>query len=410
MKIALVSPYDFVYPGGVANHILSLGRQLTQMGHLVKYIAPASKAITNHDLGDNLITIGRPSPIPTSGSIARVPISPSMVPGLKPILNEENFDIIHLHEPLMPMLSAGVLYHSHTINVGTFHAFDGTPGYNVLRPISDFVLGKLIQKLDRRIAVSRPAMEFVKKHFPGEYHITPNGVDTKHFNPEVSPIEQFCDGKLNILFVGRLEKRKGADYLVKAYKRLKRDIPNSRLIIVGPGTVLRSKYERAVEKNGLSDVVFAGFSSYEDLPRYYQTADVFCAPATGWESFGIILLEAMAVGKPVVASNIEGYAGVLTHGVEGLLVPPRNEEKLAEALATLLTDESMRREMGTNGIAKAKEYDWQNVARQIVEHYKIARAEFPYREKASTRRVLREKFNWFTPRKLRLNGKANPSS
>ena len=410
MKIALVSPYDFVYPGGVANHILSLGRQLTQMGHLVKYIAPASKAITNHDLGDNLITIGRPSPIPTSGSIARVPISPSMVPGLKPILNEENFDIIHLHEPLMPMLSAGVLYHSHTINVGTFHAFDGTPGYNVLRPISDFVLGKLIQKLDRRIAVSRPAMEFVKKHFPGEYHITPNGVDTKHFNPEVSPIEQFCDGKLNILFVGRLEKRKGADYLVKAYKRLKRDIPNSRLIIVGPGTVLRSKYERAVEKNGLSDVVFAGFSSYEDLPRYYKTADVFCAPATGWESFGIILLEAMAVGKPVVASNIEGYAGVLTHGVEGLLVPPRDEEKLAEALTTLLTDESMRREMGTNGIAKAKEYDWQCVARQVVEHYKIARAEFPYREKASARRVLREKFNWFTPRKLRLNGKANPSS
>jgi len=410
MKIALVSPYDFVYPGGVANHILSLGRQLTQMGHLVKYIAPASKAITNHDLGDNLITIGRPSPIPTSGSIARVPISPSMVPGLKPILNEENFDIIHLHEPLMPMLSAGVLYHSHTINVGTFHAFDGTPGYTVLRPISDFVLGKLIQKLDRRIAVSRPAMEFVKKHFPGDYHITPNGVDTKHFNTEVSPIEQFCDDKLNILFVGRLEKRKGADYLVKAYKRLKRDIPNSRLIIVGPGTVLRSKYERAVEKNGLSDVVFAGFSSYEDLPRYYKTADVFCAPATGWESFGIILLEAMAVGKPVVASNIEGYAGVLTHGVEGLLVPPRDEEKLAEALTTLLTDESMRREMGTNGIAKAKEYDWQHVARQVVEHYKIARAEFPYREKASTRRVLREKFNWFTPRKLRFNGKANPSS
>jgi phosphatidylinositol alpha-mannosyltransferase len=310
----------------------------------------------------------------------------------------------------MPMLSAGVLYHSHTINVGTFHAFDGTPGYNVLRPISDFVLGKLIQKLDRRIAVSRPAMDFVKKHFPGDYHITPNGVDTKHFNPEVSPIEEFCDGKLNILFVGRLEKRKGADYLLKAYRQLKRDIPHSRLIIVGPGTVLRGKYERAVEKNGLSDVVFAGFSSYQDLPRYYKTADVFCAPATGWESFGIILLEAMAVGKPVVASNIEGYAGVLTNGVEGLLVPPRDEGKLAEALTTLLTDESMRREMGANGTATAQKYDWQNVARQVVDHYKIARSEFPYREKASARRVLREKLNFLTPRKLRFNGKANPSS
>jgi len=205
MKVALVSPYDFVYPGGVANHILSLGHHLTQMGHEVKFIAPASKTIPS--LGDRLISIGKPRPIPSSGSIVRVPISPGLLPDVKAALDAENFDIIHLHEPLMPMLSASVLFASHTVNVGTFHAFDGTPGYNFLKPISIPILNKLIQKLDRRIAVSRPAMEFVSKHFPGNYHITPNGVDIKHFSPSVSPIDEFCDGKLNILFVGRLEKR-----------------------------------------------------------------------------------------------------------------------------------------------------------------------------------------------------------
>jgi len=397
MKIALVSPYDFVYPGGVANHIFSLGRHLVRMGHEVKYIAPASKTIPS--LGDSLISIGKPQSIPTSGSIARVPISPGLVPGIKTVLEKENFDIIHLHEPLMPMLCAGVLLHSRTVNVGTFHAFDGNPGYNFLKPISTLILNKLIQKLDCRIAVSQPAMEFVSKHFPGNYHITPNGVDTKHFSPNVAPIDEFCDGKLNILFVGRLEKRKGADYLLKAYQLVKRDISNSRLIIVGPGTRLRSKYEKIVERNDLRDVVFAGFTSYDDLPRYYKTADVFCAPATGWESFGIILLEAMAVGKPVIASNIPGYASVLTHGVEGLLVPPKDEEKLTQALTLLLTDESLRQQMGAKGILKAGEYDWEHVAQEVIDHYIRARDAFPNREIISTRRQLREKLSSLSHRK-----------
>ncbi|GAH25704.1 unnamed protein product, partial [marine sediment metagenome] len=133
-------------------------------------------------------------------------------------------------------------------------------------------------------------------------------------------IDRFCDGKINILFVSRLEKRKGLNYLLKAYQQVKREIPNSRLIIVGPGIRLRHKYEKQVRQNRLEDVVFTGHVAYDELPRYYKTADIFCAPATGRESFGIILLEAMAIGTPIVASNIEGYASVVTHGVEGLLV------------------------------------------------------------------------------------------
>ncbi|MBA7696292.1 D-inositol-3-phosphate glycosyltransferase [subsurface metagenome] len=215
-------------------------------------------------------------------------------------------------------------------------------------------------------------------------------MDTRHFSPNVSPIDEFCDGKLNILFVGRLEKRKGANYLLKAYERVKRHIPNSRLIIVGPGTRLRGKYEKRVKQSGLKDVVFIGFASYDELPRYYKTADVFCAPATGWESFGIILLEAMAVGKPVVASNIDGYASILTHGAEGLLVPPKDVERLAQALITLMADAPLRQQMGAKGILKAAEYDWKHVAQRVLDHYIEVLSEPRQRETFSLRKMIGE--------------------
>jgi len=285
------------------------------------------------------------------------------------VLDEENFDIIHLHEPLMPMLCTTVLRLSQTTNIGTFHAFAGRPSYSFAKPLAMRFLKKWFRKLDGKIAVSKPAMEFANKHLPGDYTIIPNGVDLAHFSPDVPPIDEFCDGKLNILFTGRLEKRKGANYLLKAYQRVKEEIPDSRLIIVGPGTRLRNKYEKHVKRHGLKDVVFIGYASYDDLPRYYKTADIFCAPATGRESFGIVLLEAMAIGKPIVASNIEGYASLLTHGVEGLLVPPKDKEALAQALISLMTDESLRQQMGARGILKAKEYDWKYLTQRILDYY-----------------------------------------
>ena len=406
MKIALVSPYDFAYPGGVANHISSLGHHFAQMGHDVKVIAPASKAVTS--LGDMFIPIGKPRPIPASGSIARVTISPRLRPNIKDVLDEEKFDIIHLHEPLVPTLCTTVLRLSHTVNIGTFHAFDSR-GYSFSKPLNPIFLRRWVSKLDGRIAVSKPAMEFVNKHFPGNYTIIPNGVDTEHFSPDVSPIEEFGDGKLNILFVGRLEKRKGLDYLLKAYQRIKREISNSRLIIVGPGTRLRHKYEKQVKQSGLKDVVFVGFTSYEELPRYYKTADICCAPATGWESFGIILLEAMAVGKPVVASNIEGYASLLTDGVEGLLVPPKDEDRLAQALISLMTDESLRQQMGARGRLKAKEYDWKYIAQRVLDYYVTVLGE-SQREAFSLKRGLRERLDRLFFRQARFYGKTDPSS
>ena len=381
MKIALVSPYDFAYPGGVANHISSLEHHFTRMGHEVRIIAPASSTVST--FGDRFIPIGTPRPVPSSGSIARITISPWLSSRIKAVLDEEKFDIIHLHEPLLPMLCTTVLRLSHTANVGTFHASGARPWYEFGTPLGKLFLKKWFRKLDGKIAVSKPAMEYVSKYFPGYYNIIPNGVDINHFSPSVSPIDDFGDGKLNILFVGRLEKRKGADFLLEAYKRVKGEIPNSRLIVVGPGTRLRKKYERQVRQNGLDDVVFAGYVSYDELPGYYKTADIVCSPATGRESFGIVLLEAMAVGKPVVASNIEGYANVVTHGVDGLLVPPKDGEMLAQALISLATDESLRQQMGAKGRLKASDYGWEHIAQKILDYYVRVLSEPPWKERFS---------------------------
>jgi len=367
MKIALVSPYDFAYPGGVLNHITNLERQLTRMGHDVKIIAPASKAVPA--LGERFIPIGKPRPVPVSGSVARITLSPWLSSRIKRVLDKEKFDITHLHEPLMPMLCTTVLRLSEAPNVGTFHASGGKPWYDFGTPIGKLILKKWFRKLDYKIAVSRPAMEYVNRFFPDEYSIIPNGVDTDHFRPDVEPLEEFLDGKLNIMFIGRLEKRKGLDYLLQAYQQVKKQVPESRLIVVGPGIRLRKKYEKRVTRQGIEDVTFIGYATYSDLPRYYRTADIICCPATGWESFGIVLIEAMAVGTAVVASNISGYASVLTHGAEGLLVPPRNVPGLAEALLSLANDKAMWQQMGQKGLVTAREYSWENVAKRVLACY-----------------------------------------
>jgi phosphatidylinositol alpha-mannosyltransferase len=366
MKIALVSPYDFAYPGGVNIHVAALEHQFTKMGHKVIVIAPASKPIST--FGDRFIPIGRPWPYPSSGSVARISLSPWLTSQVRAVLNREKFDIIHLHEPLCPALCATVLRESSGNTVGTFHAVDSR-GYTLWWPLTVTYLKKWFRKIDKKIAVSRAAMEFTNKQFPGDYIIIPNGVDVEHFSQDVSPIDDARDGKTNILFVSRLEKRKGLNYLLEAYMRAKRETPNSRLIIVGPGTRWSRKYEKQARRSGLPDVIFTGRVSYAELPRYYKAADVVCCPATGRESFGIILLEAMAAGKPIVASNIKGYADVMTHGFEGLLVPPRDEKRLAEALVSLITNGALRQEMGARGRMKASGYRWESIALRVLECY-----------------------------------------
>lgn len=372
MKIALVSPYDFAYPGGVCNHISCLEQEFTRLGHEVKIIAPASKFVPA--LGDRLIPIGKPRSVPASGTIARITLSPWLSSRINAVLEREKFDISHLHEPLMPMLCTTVLRLSRTPNIGTFHASGGKPWYSFGTPMGKRLLKSWWERLDGKIAVSEPALNYVSRHFPGEYTIIPNGVDTKTFTPEAEPFEEYLDGKLNILFIGRLEKRKGLDYLLEGYRRIKPEITESRLIVVGPGDRQRNKYQRIVRQYGLEDVVSIGYASYRDLPRYYRTADIVCSPATGRESFGIVLLEAMAAGRPLVATDIQGYNGVLSHGSEGLLVPPKNGARIAEALTTLIKDKPLRERMGANGRQKALNYDWEQIARRILDFYQTVLA------------------------------------
>jgi phosphatidylinositol alpha-mannosyltransferase len=365
LKIGLVCPYDYSLPGGVSQHIYYLAYYFIQWGHDVKILAPSLKKNPSY-LEQQITPVGRPFPVPFGGSSARIPVSPWLPDQIGEILDNENFDILHLHEPFAPMLSVSSLLKSKCINVGTFHAY-----YNKARVywIGKPIFRRWLPRLHGKIAVSKPALEYVSRHLPGDYRIIPNGTNTDFFIPDGPVRKEFSDDKLNILFVGRMEKRKGLGYLIGACAKVKKSFKDFRLIIVGPSTRLRRTYQKMAEDHGLSDVVFTDFIPNPELPEYYRTADIFCAPATGGESFGIVLLEAMASGKPVVATSIEGYASVLSHTEEGLLVPPKDENALANALVTLLKDQNLRQKMGTQGRAKADKFSWANIARQIIDYY-----------------------------------------
>ena len=363
MKIALVSPYDFSVPGGVNSHIAHLAEHFLALGQDVQIIAPASRP---REVPPGVVVMGRPIAVPASGSVARIAFSLRLAPRVKRILADEEFDIVHIHEPFMPFLPVQFLRYSEAINVATFHAAkerDASRWYAYGRR----VLRRWFRRLDGKIAVSLPAMRLVSRYFPGYFNIIPNGVNVAHFSAPLEPLPQYCDGRPNILFVGRPEKRKGLAYLLRAFVRVKEEIPEARLIVVGAGNF--DRYRRSMERAGVRDIHFVGWVSYQDLPRYHRTAHVFCAPATGNESQGIVLLEAMAAGTPIVASNIEGYASVLTHGVEGLLVLPKEAEALAEALIHLLSDEERRRAMGEQGRLLAEEYSWERISQRVLSYY-----------------------------------------
>lgn len=363
MKIALVSPYDLAVSGGVNSHIAPLAVRFRARGHEVRIVGPASGEPAMDLPG--VVTIGRPRPVPASGSVARIALSLRLSGQVKELLEQERFDIVHVHEPLMPFLPITFLRHSEAVNVGTFHA--AKEGGNRFYAYSKRLLKRWFRRLDGKIAVSPAAERLVSRYFPGYYNIIPNGIDLARFT-DTCPLPQFMDGKRNVLFVGRMEKRKGVKYLLRAFAAVKAEMPDTRLIVAGEGR-LREGYEHSIRKAGVEDVVFAGFVPEIDLPRYYASADVCCFPATGNESQGYVLLEAMASGKPVIASNIEGYASVITDGVEGHLVLPRNVPALALALVHLLADSDRRAEMGARARLRAEQYSWDRIAQRVLSYY-----------------------------------------
>ena len=314
-----------------------------------------------------IVPLGHMVPVPHNGSTARITLSWWLMPKVRSILAADSFDVIHVHEPSCPLLPWLFLWQSNSINVGTFHFYgEKSVRYRMASPT---LVRSVCSKLHGRTAVSIPAMECANKYAPGDYRLIPNGIDLKHFSNHAAPIEELCDGKTNILFVGRLEGRKGASYLLKAYEQVKQEVPNSRLIMVGSGNRQRRAYEEEIKDKKIKDVIFTGYISDSELPRYYRSADVFCAPAVGKESFGIVLLEAMAAGKPIVASDIGGYSRLIDHGAEGLLVPPKDSIELAQSLVHLLKDEDLRLRMGASGRKKAENYSWESIADQTLNYY-----------------------------------------
>ena len=362
MKICLVSPYDYTYPGGVVSHIKHLSTQLTSKGHEVKVLAPVHSVPED---SENLIAMGRPIPFPGVDTVTRISLSVWLKSRVRKVLQKERFDIIHLHEPLSPFVPLAVLLESNSINIGTFHAFHRSKH---IYKFTKYFLKPFHNKLDGHIAVSEPARKFVHKSFPADYTIIPNGIDYEHFNKVEPRLNQFDDGKTNLLFVGRLEKRKGLPHLLNAYAILKWHYPELRLIIVGPGK-LNFDCHSIISSRNLQDLVFVGGVSYDELPQYYHAADIFCAPSLGGESFGIVLLEAMASGTPIVATDIDGYRDVLTNEKEGILVNPGDPQALADGISRLIKDPRLRSTMSLNGPKTAAKYKWEVIVDQVEKYY-----------------------------------------
>jgi len=367
LKIAIVTQSYYPKPGGVTEVAHYTARYLREKGHLVKIIT------TNYSTHDpeyeDVIRIGRNILVPANGALVNVTVGLGLKKKLRAIFEKYKFDIIQTHcalVPTLPLLAIKAALPGQKL-VGTFHAAAKS---NFAYWLFQKPLDKRARKLDKRIAVSRSAMLFAAKYFPGEYEIVPNGIDCRRFNPEVQPLEQFDDGAFNILYVGRMDRRKGVSYLLRAIPKIQKSIKRKvRLILVGEGRIRKLFCQRPIRTNG-AEIYYAGRVSPELLPRYYRSASIFCSPAIGQESFGIVLLEAMASGVPVVTSDITGYRNVVTHLKNGILVPPKNPGKLAEAIIELAEDINLKDKLISEGRAKALTYDWPVVTDMLERVFK----------------------------------------
>jgi phosphatidylinositol alpha-mannosyltransferase len=381
LKIALVSPYDWSYPGGVRSHIEHLAAELRVRGHQVRILTPASGP-KSHVVEYGVYKLGWAAPVRFNGSVARVAVTPTMKRDLRRLLAREAFDVVHLHEPFVSTLTLAVLRLANEMQmacVATFHASSNrrtSPTVMAYAMASPF-LRSYFHRLDASIAVSETARVHVARFFETDFVIIPNGIDLDQYSQSVPRLPQFDDGKRNVLFLSRMEPRKGLRYLLKAIP-LVRDqcggpgMPPVRFILAGDGPE-RAYCQKIAAKQGWDDVIFTGYVNDAEKPAYFASADIYCAPSTGNESQGIILLEGMASGVPVVASDIPGYRSVITGPEVGLLTPPRNAERLAWSICHLLRDDELRARVGQAGRVRAREFSWTRITEAIEQVYQEGR-------------------------------------
>jgi phosphatidyl-myo-inositol alpha-mannosyltransferase len=365
MRIALVSPYSWTLPGGVTRHIDELAVELISQGHDVRVMAPVDpddrltrllhrRQPDKVTLPDYVIPLGRTAALRANGAVSNLSFFPESVARMRRELRAGRFDVVHVHEPIAPVIGWDACCFDGAPVVGTFHAYSTKWFPNATASL----LGarRIFNKLHARIAVSEAARWTGERYFGGNYDVIPNGVDAAAAPAGPKP----TGDEFRILFVGRDEERKGLPILLAAFAGLREHVP-AKLELVGAST-------EAVEplvadlNGGTGDVEFAGTISNEELWERLHRADVLCAPSLGGESFGMVLIEAFAAGTPVVASDIAGYRHVVTHGRDGVLVPPGRPLELAEALRSLSLDSKRRREMSSLARERAADFAWPRVA------------------------------------------------
>ncbi|MBW3659512.1 MAG: glycosyltransferase family 4 protein [Actinobacteria bacterium] len=359
MRVVLVSPYDLDVPGGVQSHVAHLAAELRRGGDEVRIVAPGGR-----DRGGR-VAVGGSVRIPFNDSVAPIALDPRAVRRTREAISSFAPDVVHVHEPAVPLVALTASLGTDVPTVGTYHAWsERDRAYRSARP----ALRRVARRLDVRVAVSQAACEYHSRALglsERDFRIIPNAVDVERF-ASASPIPGHAPPTL--LFVGRLERRKGLEQLLRALLLLKPDRPDVRVLVVGEGPE-RDRCQAMIPARLRSDVVFLGRVDADDLPRFYRSADLFVSPALGGESFGIVLLEAMAAGTPVVASDIPGYRSVLRHELHGRLVPPGDPRALADAIATLLDNPALREAMGREAQVAARDYDWAAVTARLRSLY-----------------------------------------
>jgi phosphatidylinositol alpha-mannosyltransferase len=362
LRIVQVSPYSWDVPGGVQIHVRELSAHLRQLGHEVYILAPGR----TRGRRDGALIVGRAVPVRGNGSVARISFGPQVASEVGRALRDVAPDIIHVHEPLVPSVSMHAVLQANAPVVATFHSNVGRERTSSLWfKLAVPMIRPVWNRIARRIAVSEAARHSVCSRMgDGNLTIVPNGVDVGRFANAVPA--QLPPGR-HLLFVGRLEERKGFPIAVEAFQHLARVYSDLRLLVIGDGSE-RDAVDR-LEASVRSRVDMLGRVEDDRLASYLKAAALYIGPATGGESFGIVLAEAMAAGKPIVASDIDGYRDVARDGLEALLVPPGDATALVAAVREVLDDRRLAQSLGDAGARRAHEFDWDSVSQRVVGVY-----------------------------------------
>jgi phosphatidyl-myo-inositol alpha-mannosyltransferase len=361
MRIGIACPYSWDVPGGVQQHIRDLAEALIGLGHEVSVITPADD---DRPLPDYVVPAGGALPVPYNGSVARLAFGPLSAARVRRWLREGNFDVLHAHEPTVPSLSLLACWAASGPIVATVHT--AMPRSRVLLATQG-VLRSALEKIDGRIAVSEAARTTLVQHLGGDAVLIPNGVATARYR-DALPLDGWPGDGGSLAFLGRMdEPRKGLAVLLRAFEAMAAERPGLRLLIAGPGDAADA---RARVPAALRDRVHVlGPVSEQEKVRVLHSADVFCSPNTGGESFGIVTAEAMSAGAAIVASDIEAFRMVLRDGTAGELFANEDAADLARVAGALLDDPARRAQLSAAALAAVRAYDWSVVARDVLSVY-----------------------------------------